>query len=79
MNLGTPTAAISLKVLESYTRDVGRGIARIDYDTMEFLSVKTGDIIEIKGKRRTVAKIFRFILQTNKKALSGLMALSGTT
>ncbi|HEX6646965.1 MAG TPA: hypothetical protein VF047_07275, partial [Nitrososphaeraceae archaeon] len=25
----------SLKVLEAYTRDVGRGIARIDYDTMD--------------------------------------------
>src|SRR5215831_14888148 len=45
-----------LKVLEAYTRDVGRGVARIDYDTMDSLSASTGDIIEIKGKRRTVAK-----------------------
>ncbi|HYJ01276.1 MAG TPA: hypothetical protein VEW92_03595, partial [Nitrososphaeraceae archaeon] len=29
----------SLKVLEAYTRDVGRGIARIDYDTMDSLTV----------------------------------------
>jgi transitional endoplasmic reticulum ATPase len=57
MSLGTPTAATSLKVLESYTRDVGWGIARIDYDTMELLNAKTGDIVEIKGKCRTVAKI----------------------
>jgi len=27
-----------LKVLEAYTRDVGRGVARIDYDTMDSLS-----------------------------------------
>jgi transitional endoplasmic reticulum ATPase len=47
---------ISLKVLEAYTRDVGRGTARIDYDTMASLGVSTGDIIEIKGKRRTVVK-----------------------
>jgi transitional endoplasmic reticulum ATPase len=47
---------ISLKVLEAYTRDVGRGTARIDYDTMGSLGVSTGDIIEIKGKRRTVVK-----------------------
>ncbi|HEY1211881.1 MAG TPA: CDC48 family AAA ATPase [Nitrososphaera sp.] len=47
---------ISLKVLEAYTRDVGRGTARIDYDTMSSLGVSTGDIIEIKGKRRTVVK-----------------------
>jgi len=48
--------ALSLKVLEAYTRDVGRGVARIDYDSMDSLSASTGDVIEIKGKRRTVAK-----------------------
>jgi transitional endoplasmic reticulum ATPase len=47
---------VSLKVLEAYTRDVGRGTARIDYDTMGSLGVSTGDIVEIKGKRRTVVK-----------------------
>ena len=47
---------LSLKVLEAYTRDVGRGIARIDYDSMDSLNASTGDVIEIKGKRRTVAK-----------------------
>src|SRR5215216_1568503 len=47
---------VSLKVLEAYTRDVGRGTARLDYDTMGSLGVSTGDIIEIKGKRRTVVK-----------------------
>ena len=50
---GNPT----LKVLEAYTRDVGRGVARIDYESMDSLSASTGDVIEIKGgKRRTVAK-----------------------
>src|SRR5260370_40423378 len=48
--------ALSLKVLEAYTRDVGRGVARIDYDSMDSLSASTGDVIEVKGKRRTVAK-----------------------
>ena len=47
---------LSLKVLEAYTRDVGRGVARIDYDSMDNLGASTGDVIEIKGKRRTVAK-----------------------
>ena len=46
----------NLKILESYTRDVGRGVARIDYDSMDSLSASTGDVIEIRGKRRTVAK-----------------------
>ena len=47
---------ISLKVLEAYTRDVGRGVARIDYDSMDALSASTGDVVEIKGKRKAVAK-----------------------
>ena len=47
----------NLKVFEAYTRDVGRGIARIDYDSMESLSALSGAVIEIKGsKRKTVAK-----------------------
>lgn len=31
------------KVLESYTRDVGRGVVRIDYDTMDKIGASTGD------------------------------------
>src|SRR5256712_1995971 len=47
---------MSLKILEAYTRDVGRGVARLDYESMDPLNTSTGDVIEIKGKRRTVAK-----------------------
>ncbi|MGA8081514.1 MAG: AAA family ATPase, partial [Candidatus Nitrosopolaris sp.] len=54
MNKGSDP--LSLKILESYTRDVGRGVARIDYDSMDSLSASTGDVVEIGGKRRTVAK-----------------------
>src|SRR6059036_1580348 len=49
-------STLSLKVLQAYTRDVGRGVARIDYDSMDSLTASTGDVIEIRGKRRTVAK-----------------------
>jgi len=45
-----------LKVLEAYTRDVGRGVIRLDYDAMDSLEASTGDVVEIKGKRRTVGK-----------------------
>ena len=48
--------SVNLKVLEAYTRDVGRGVARIDYDVMDSLAASTGDVVEIKGKRKTVAK-----------------------
>ena len=49
-------SSLSLQVLEAYSRDVGRGIARIDYEAMDFLGAKTGDILEIKGRRVTVAR-----------------------
>ena len=48
--------AFTLKVSAAYTRDVIRGVARIDYDSMDTLNASTGDVIEIKGKRRTVVK-----------------------
>jgi hypothetical protein len=46
----------TLKVLEAYTRDIGRAVARIDYNTMDEIKASTGDVIEIIGKRRTVGK-----------------------
>lgn len=38
---------VELKIMESYTRDVGRGVARIDYGVMDSLGVITGDVIKI--------------------------------
>jgi tetratricopeptide (TPR) repeat protein len=52
----TYSELISLKVLEAHTRHVGIGVASIDYDSMDTLGASTGDAIEIKGKRRTVAR-----------------------
>lgn len=46
----------TLTVLETYTRDVGHGVARIDGDLMAVLGLSKGDIIEIKGRRTTAAK-----------------------
>ena len=48
---------IILKVAEAGPKDVGRGIARIDPQDMSKLAAAVGDIVEIKGKRTTVAKI----------------------
>ncbi|MFW9792951.1 MAG: CDC48 family AAA ATPase [Candidatus Thorarchaeota archaeon] len=46
---------IILKVAEAEHRDIGRFIVRIDAVSMEKLGVRTGDIIQIKGKRVTAA------------------------
>lgn len=48
---------ITLKVSEAVKKDVGRGLARMDPADIEKLHAAIGDIVEIVGKRRTVAKI----------------------
>lgn len=48
---------ITLKIAEAFSKDVGRGLARIDPADMTQLDADVGDIIEIIGKRTTVAKL----------------------
>jgi transitional endoplasmic reticulum ATPase len=56
MKENNPT--ITLKVAEAEPRDVGRGIARIDPPVMKKLGIEeTGEIIEVFGKKKTVAKV----------------------
>jgi transitional endoplasmic reticulum ATPase len=47
---------LTLRVKDALKRDAARGIARLDIDFMKKIGVTTGDLISIKGKRRTVAK-----------------------
>ncbi len=44
-----------LRVAEAYSRDVGRGIARVDSRAAEDLGLTSGDVIEVLGKKKTVA------------------------
>ncbi len=46
---------VSLRVAEAQSRDVGRGIARIDPKFSSELGISAGDVVEIHGKKRTVA------------------------
>jgi transitional endoplasmic reticulum ATPase len=50
---------VILKVAEALQSDVGHGRARIDTKTRSLLKLEPGDIIEIKGKKPTAAKVFR--------------------
>ncbi|VVB89495.1 VCP-like ATPase [uncultured archaeon] len=50
---------ITLTVAKAYPNDSGRGIARLDPHTMMVLQLTPGDIIELEGKRRTSAKVWR--------------------
>jgi transitional endoplasmic reticulum ATPase len=46
---------IELKVAEAQHDDVSKGFVRIDANSMQTLSIRPGDIIEIEGTRKTVA------------------------
>ena len=48
---------VVLKVAEAWSKDVGRGIARIDPEDMSKLGIDVGDIIELEAKKSTVAKV----------------------
>ena len=59
---------LTLKVREAFTKDVGKGFARLDPDDMARLGVEVGDIVNIAGKRATVAKVMpSFVNDRGKK------------
>jgi hypothetical protein len=74
----TKKQKVTLKSSEAYTRDVGRGVARIDYNTMDVLDISTGDIIEIKGKKTTVAKALPLYPSDENKSLIRIDGLGRT-
>jgi transitional endoplasmic reticulum ATPase len=48
---------VELKVAEVFIEDVGKGLARIDPDDVKAMGAALGDIVEILGGQRTVARI----------------------
>jgi transitional endoplasmic reticulum ATPase len=54
---------IYLKVDSAYPGDQGGGKARLDPETMLFLKISPGDIVAVEGKRRTVAKVWRSLVE----------------
>lgn len=51
------TTKTQLRVVEAASRDVGRGLIRLDPSDMESIGVRPGDIVSIIGKRSTVGKV----------------------
>lgn len=47
---------LSVGIQAGYLSDKGKGIARLDVNSMNSLDLSPGDIIEIQGKRRTYSK-----------------------
>ncbi|MDE1811826.1 MAG: hypothetical protein KGH85_03025 [Thaumarchaeota archaeon] len=60
---------INLTVLDAYTRDVGRAVARIDPKSMDVIGVSTGDILEISRKQRSVARCLPLYPTDNEKGI----------
>ena len=65
---------VELQVAESLQEDIGKGIARISSETMKELGIVSGDLIEIKGKSKTVVKAMR---DFEKSGIS-LIRINGT-
>jgi len=52
-------AELTLNVAKAYPADTGRGIARLDPSSLLKLQISPGDVIQITGKKTTVAKVWR--------------------
>jgi transitional endoplasmic reticulum ATPase len=63
------TKPLTFRVSEAKAKDVGRGIARIDPQDLADLGAEIGDIIEIEGKRKTVAKVMPAYPEDRGKAV----------
>jgi len=48
---------LELKVAEALAEDVGKGWARLDPEDIKFLNAVLGDLIEVQGGEKTVARI----------------------
>lgn len=60
---------IPLRVSEARPKDVGRVVVRIDPADMERLDVSAGDILQIEGKRKTVAKVLPAYIEDRAKGI----------
>ncbi len=57
------TPELQLKVDSAYPGDQGGGKARLDPETMLFLKISPGDLVTIEGKKKTVAKVWRSLVE----------------
>ena len=64
-----------LKVSEAKSKDAGRGIARVDPAVMEALGLNAGDVVQIEGKKKTVALVWPGY---NEDANRGVIRIDGT-
>jgi len=62
---------VSLKVLAAYSRDIGRGVIRIDGRSMDTLGISDGDIVEVIGKKHgTDARCYRLLPSDEEQGIT---------
>jgi transitional endoplasmic reticulum ATPase len=66
----------AIKVAELRSDETGRGIARMDPELMSIMGLKLGDIVQINGTRRTVAKV---LSGGDEDANRGIIRIDGST
>jgi transitional endoplasmic reticulum ATPase len=63
---------IKLKVEKAYPIDLGRNIIRLDPTALLKLQLSPGDVVEIKGSKKTTAKVWRADRQDWEQGLARL-------
>ena len=66
----------AIKVAELKAGETGRGIVRLDPALMDVLQIKVGDIVQIDGNKKTVAKVLRGVPED---ANLGIIRMDGST
>jgi len=77
-----PVPEIKLKVAEAIQDDVTKGIVRVDSGYMKQIGIRSGDIVEIQGGRKTVAIVDRAYpgdMGLNIIRMDGLIRRNGKT
>ena len=72
----TKTQLLSLTVAEALSKDVGRGIARLDPQDMKTIGAHVGDIVRVEGGRATAAKVMPAYAEDRGK---GAVQIDGIT
>ncbi len=62
-------ASLTLKVTEAQPQDAGKGLARVDPADLSRLSAAVGSVVQITGKKTTVAKLMPAFREARGKQL----------
>ena len=69
-------AELTRKATEALTKDVGRGLARLDPADMSVLGIAPGDVVRLTGKKETFAKAMLAFPEDRGK---GIVQVDGLT